>query len=142
MYVCYCDGSIEGGNPGGWAVGGWVLKDAVSGEVIEKGNVDLGRGEDRTNNMAEYAAVLGVFRYLVGRGETQKAIEIRSDSQLVIKQLHGEYKCANKVLLGFRDEILGLAEEFPEALYEWVPRAENSETDEQSRYLYRANSED
>ncbi len=139
MYVCYCDGSIEGGNPGGWAVGGWVLK-SDDGDVIEKGNVDLGKGPDRTNNMAEYAAVLGVFRYLVGRKETQQALEIRSDSQLVIKQLRGEYNCANEILMGFRDEILTLAEEFPEVLYEWIPRAENSEADEQSRHLYRANT--
>ena len=127
----YCDGSIEGGNPGGWAVGGWVLKDGDS--VVSYGCINLGTHDKLTNNIAEYAAVLGVVWWCYDNGADCPIIH--SDSMLVVKQLAGDWRCSKKELLFFRDWIWDLG---TFSSTKWIPRAENKEADMISRRLYPA----
>jgi len=136
-YVIHCDGSIEGGNPGGWAVGGWIA--TKEDEVVAYGCHDLGKGEDRTNNMAEYSAVYAAHAWCLSVS-SDSAISFKSDSQLIVKQLTGEFRCLNSALKEWCDDIRTVATMLRhrgcEIAYEWVPRAENAQADLVSRILY------
>lgn len=135
MHV-YCDGSIQGGNPGGWAVGGWVAKQ--HGDMpFARGAVDLGRKPGNTNNQAEYAAVEGALKSLSQTtSATDGAVVVFSDSQLVVNQLARKWQCGNPTLREYRQRIWELEKNFLSVRYQWIPREENSEADAQSRTLY------
>ena len=134
IYV-WCDGSIQGGNPGGWAVGGWVAKDE-EGEVINRGCIDLGTAPWTTNNQAEYSAVWAAMATLVRDGQAGEHLLVHSDSKLIINQLCGAYQVSNLTLKAFCEIIHRFKPEFLSISYKWVPREENEEADEQSRRLY------
>jgi len=134
-YVAHCDGSISGGNPGGWAVGGWVLRNDESCEVVQYGCVDLGKNEHNTNNMAEYAAVYGVMWWAYLHTPPTSRIDVFSDSRLVVMQLKQLWQCNRAQLIRFRDSIWSLTKKF-EVSYNWLPRNENKDADAVSRLLY------
>lgn len=140
IYV-YCDGSIKGGNPGGWAVGGWLAKTS-EGRVINRGCIDLGRKPWNTNNVAEYAAVWAALATLVRDGQANERLIVHSDSKLIVNQLRGAYQCANETLAAFCEIVHRLEVEFLKVTYKWIPRTQNTEADEQSRRLYDADTED
>ena len=135
-YVLYTDGSIEGGNPGGWATAGWVLYD-TDGCFIERGCIEVGRGGKVTNNQAEYAAVLNGVRQAKCIIAGESAILVRSDSKLVVNQMQGKWRCSNHLLDNYRHLIRRSAELAGFSLsYEWIPRAQNSAADLMSRMPY------
>ena len=136
-YVLYTDGSIEGGNPGGWATAGWVLYD-TAGALVSRGYLEVGRGEGVTNNQAEYAAVLdGVKALGVISLEKNPVVLVRSDSKLVVNQLQGNWRCTNEKLRLFIERVRFTAKERNMSVaYEWIPRASNSAADLMSRMPY------
>jgi 2-C-methyl-D-erythritol 2,4-cyclodiphosphate synthase len=90
--VCYTDGSSLG-NPG--PAGCSVVICDGTGEPLVSFKWNIGRN---TNNIAEYTAILELLSWLDGLSLHQKDIEIRSDSELVIKQLSGMYKVKSELL--------------------------------------------
>ena len=89
------------GNPGK-AASAYVVY--VDGEIVKKDSVYIGL---KTNNEAEYVAVRNALKWLK---ENQQNFTIDSvlfciDSELVVKQLNGEYKIKNLNLKKFIDEI-------------------------------------
>lgn len=136
MLYLYCDGAIEPKNPGGHAVGAWVLKNEA-GQVLGKGSHSYGSEPDVTNNIAEYGAVKSGIEQLIARGLVHAPITVRTDSELIVKQLNGVYACRNLVLREMRDAIYMMLEDFTdEVTFEWIPREENTEADTESRALY------
>lgn len=136
MLFVNTDGACEPSNPGGWGVGGWVIRDG-DGELLSTGTVDLGRPEDMTNNIAEYAAVHGALSDLVQMGLTEDSVVVRTDSKLVVEQLNDRWRCNHAHLRDWRDRIWKLCEAFEKRVgFQWVPRANNKEADEVSRSLY------
>src|SRR5690242_19898939 len=95
LLTLYCDGLCEP-NPGGWATWGWVAIDAA-GEIVAQAHGDLGRGYGRTNNVAEYQAVVEALRWAYKAGH--RAAAVRSDSLLVINQVLGEWHCTAPALM-------------------------------------------
>lgn len=140
-YFIYCDGAIKDGNPGGWGVGGWLIKDE-GGTVLEKGARDCGRGPTITNNVAEYTAVLAGLEKLIEFGYWGKDVEIvvRTDSQLVVRQLNGDYGVYAPTLAALNADVeklvLDLRKIGTSVRFEWIPREQNTEADEMSRTLY------
>jgi ribonuclease HI len=88
--VVHTDGAARG-NPGP-AGAGWVIETA-DGELVEEGCAYLG---ELTNNQAEYEALLHALRAVDPGPETE--IEIRADSELMVRQLNGEYRVKNAEL--------------------------------------------
>ncbi len=90
--VCYTDGSSLG-NPGpaGCSV---VVCDDV-GEPLVAFKWSIGRN---TSNIAEYKAIYELIAWLYGLDLQSKNIEIRSDSELAVKQLSGVYKVKSDLL--------------------------------------------
>ncbi len=82
--VIYCDGAARG-NPGEAAAGVAIWDEG--GESLGTVSLYLGR---RTNNQAEYAALLAGLMSAQVLGLTD--VEFRLDSELVVKQLNGEYR--------------------------------------------------
>ncbi|MCY3802301.1 MAG: ribonuclease HI family protein [Chloroflexi bacterium] len=82
--VIYCDGASRG-NPGEAAAGVAIWDER--GESLGTVSLYLGR---RTNNQAEYAALLAGVMSAQVLGLTD--VEFRLDSELVVKQLNGEYR--------------------------------------------------
>lgn len=130
--ILYFDGSIKGGNPGGSVTWGWY---------IEGGPSDYGYsfedGPAATNNVAEYLGLIHGLIYLVAGGKPSDEILIRGDSQLVIRQMQGEWgvnaenmKPLNAIARRLTDDLQsnGYIVE-----YEWIPRKENIIADELSR---------
>ena len=96
----YTDGGSRG-NPGKAALG--VVFYNEREQIIKKYEEYL--GNNLTNNDAEYSAVifaLKKFKALFGKAIAETSeVEIRSDSELMVKQLNGEYKIENEKIQKF-----------------------------------------
>ncbi|MGH2757976.1 MAG: ribonuclease HI family protein [Actinomycetota bacterium] len=119
--VLYVDGASFG-NPGPSGTG-VVLQ--VGDEVIVERSEDAGYG---TNNQAEYRALLEGLAEAVQRGI--RKLLVRSDSQLLVRQMTGEYKLKAKGLRGLKAEADALLERFDQVRFEHVPRERNALADE------------
>ena len=125
--IIYTDGGSRG-NPGPAALG-VVFMDA-SGKVIKEYGKALGR---RTNNEAEYEAVLFGLqkaRALFGREKISgMQVEVRMDSELVSRQLAGEYKVEEERIWPIFMKIWNTRMDFPNIAFRHVPREENRRAD-------------
>ena len=135
--IVYTDGGSRG-NPGPAAIG-VVIKDA-------RGNVIKGYGKTlgiTTNNEAEYGAVVSALqkvKALFGREKIKHvSVEMRMDSQLVCRQLSGEYKIEQERLFPHFIKVWNSKMDFGDVSFTHVPREQNREADaEVNRALDRA----
>jgi ribonuclease HI len=122
----YCDGGARN-NPGPAAIG--VVIEISKSEIKEYSEF-LGSA---TNNQAEYQAVifaLKKIKQLIGKEKSQALeVEIRSDSELLIKQLNGQFKIKDKDLQPLFFEIWNTKQDFKDVKFIQVPREENKEAD-------------
>ena len=88
--IIYTDGAARG-NPGPAAIGA-IIKDEP-GNVIARLSRRIGI---TTNNQAEYRAVITALEKAVSLGA--KYVILKSDSELVVKQINGRYKIKNAAL--------------------------------------------
>lgn len=122
--VLYVDGASFG-NPGPSGIGVVLI---VDGESVVTRAEDIGYG---TNNRAEYTALLEGLRTARDRGVTD--LTVRSDSQLLVRQMQGEYKVKHKGLIPLRIEAEALTRQFERVRFEHVPREMNEEADALSK---------
>lgn len=132
--LVYCDGLCEPRNPGGIACYGFVIY--REGEAIAQGYGEVCRGPEATNNVAEYSAAIAALTRLVDLGLTEEAVEVRSDSQLLVRQMQGEYAVRNRRIAALHGKLRRLAARFRRLRWRWVPREENWEADALSRRAY------
>jgi len=117
----YTDGGARG-NPGP-AAAGYVLKTA-EGETFEAGEY-LGTA---TNNQAEYEALQrGLARARVA-GVDQ--LDVYMDSELIVKQIGGEYRVKNADLKPLYEAVCALIAAFDRVTFQHVPRAKNKRADQ------------
>lgn len=115
------DGASRG-NPGP-ASYALILKDP-SGKVVFQLGKKLGR---QTNNVAEYYALLAALDYAVGHGI--RALRIRSDSELLVRQMKGRYKVKSADLKPLHERALKLARQLEYFVIEHILREMNREAD-------------
>ena len=115
------DGGARG-NPGPGGAG-IVIRDP-SGAVVCRGGAFLG---EVTNNVAEYEALLWGLRAAGALGA--RHVRVRADSELVVKQMRGEYRVKNAGLKPLFLEAQSLRRRFDSTSFEHVVRAENAEAD-------------
>lgn len=127
----YFDGACGPKNPGGIAGYCWRLLDDEDKEIAMD-RQEVCRGPEATNNIAEYAGVTNGLRYLKSINWTGK-VDIYGDSQLVIRQLNGEYKVKKDTLIPYYKECMSLLENW-EWTANWIPREENTECDKLSKF--------
>ncbi|MBI2640787.1 MAG: ribonuclease HI family protein [Candidatus Sungbacteria bacterium] len=125
--IIFTDGGARG-NPGPAAIG-VVIKDA-SGHTIKSYGEAIG---ETTNNEAEYRAVISALakvKALLGKEKVKNiALEINMDSELVKKQLNGEYRIEEEKLFPFFIKIWNLRMDFGEVKFHHIPRERNKEAD-------------
>src|SRR3989338_1267318 len=126
-YIIHTDGGSSG-NPGPSAIG-VVIEKSGGGLKHEYGEF-VGVG---TNNEAEYKAVifaLKKLKQLIGKEEAGKTkAEIHADSELLCRQLNGEYKIMDEKIQKLFLEIWNLKLDFGEMIFKHVRREENKDAD-------------
>lgn len=131
--VIYFDGACEPRNPGGYGLWAWVAL-ARDGSEVAHDYGSLGRGPDMTNNRAEYAALLEALHYL--ELHDFRNVVVRGDSQLVVRQVNGEWACNSPHLQPLCRLAQISCEAATIARLEWVPREKNVRADGYSRQAY------
>jgi ribonuclease HI len=123
--IVHTDGGARG-NPGPAAIG-VVVYDHNRQPLLEHGAV-IG---STTNNEAEYQALLFALRWLQQQDLTQvKSLTFNLDSELVIKQINGEYRVKHPNLLALYYEALSLIKSLAvKPKFSHVRRVENSTAD-------------
>jgi ribonuclease HI len=117
----FTDGGARG-NPGPAAYG-YVLEDP-------EGNVLAAHGEAigvATNNVAEYSALVAGLEKAAEQGVTE--LEVVSDSELMVKQMRGEYRVKNEALQALQQRAARLARGVGQVTYTAVRREHNELAD-------------
>ena len=119
--VAYLDGGSRG-NPGpaGWGV---RIEDA-QGNLVEEFCGSLGFA---TNNVAEYNGLLAALRWATDRGT--RPLVVRSDSELLVKQMLGIYRVKNAGLQPLYQEAKSLVSRLGRVTFQHVRRELNTEAD-------------
>jgi ribonuclease HI len=121
MIRAYIDGGARG-NPGPAGYG--VRIEDADGELVEELHGALGVA---TNNVAEYNGLLAALRWAVDHGH--RDVHIRSDSELLVKQMRGEYKVKHPGLQPLFVRARLLVMELGKVTFEHVRREQNKEAD-------------
>ncbi len=119
--VVHVDGGARG-NPGPAAAAAVVSN--AGGEPLAEDAELLGR---TTNNVAEYRALLLGLR--LARELGAEEVEVIGDSELIAKQVLGEYKVKNEALRPLHSEARAALTQFARWSIRTVPRAQNAEAD-------------
>jgi ribonuclease HI len=119
--VVHVDGGARG-NPGPAAAA--AIVSAPGGEVLDEATELLGA---TTNNVAEYRALLlGVGR---ARALGATEVDVVNDSELVARQVNGEYKVKHPAMQPLHAQALAALRDFERWSIRTVPRAQNAAAD-------------
>jgi ribonuclease HI len=118
----HVDGGARG-NPGPAAAAA-VIRDAVTGEVLDEATEVLGK---TTNNVAEYRGLLLGLARARALGATE--VEVINDSELIAKQVNGEYKVKHEAMKPLHAQALEALTAFDSWTVRSVPRAQNADAD-------------
>jgi ribonuclease HI len=118
----FSDGGSRG-NPGQAAVAA-ILEDPNKGEVLEEYAERIGI---ETNNVAEYRALIEGLK--MTRKFQPSRLICHLDSELVVRQLNGQYQVKMLTLKPYFDEAQRLASEFSDVIFTHIPRADNYRAD-------------
>lgn len=125
--IIHSDGGARG-NPGPGACA-FVVEEGE--EVLYKGSKYLGKV---TNNIAEYSGVLEALNWLYTNKEILSndfgPVEFYMDSELVVRQINGQYKVKDENLRKIFLELKGLLDQLPvKVLFINIPRNKNKTAD-------------
>ena len=80
-----------------------------------------------TNNVAEYQALIAGLEMALDHGA--RRLIVYADSELVVRQLNGQYRVRNEDLAALHEQALRLLRELPDAQVKHIPREQNAEAD-------------
>jgi ribonuclease HI len=109
-------------NPGPASVG--IEIKSVDGKFAKEISRDIGHA---TNNEAEYRALIMGLQELVELGAAHVNIEM--DSQLVVRQVNGQYRVKKEELKPLYNEVKGFLKKFTSYTLEHIPREKNTVAD-------------
>ena len=119
-YTAHCDGGSRG-NPGPAGYGVHIRRD--DGTIVElKESLGL-----CTNNVAEYNGLLAALRWAAAQGVT--TLHLKADSELLVKQMRGEYRVKNAGLQPLYEEARRLVGRIGRVTFEHVRREFNRDAD-------------
>ena len=125
-YTIVFDGGSHG-NPG-LGYGSYALIRNQDGKLRKR---RLRFGDQITSNQAEYQALIAALEDLIntivkaGRSPKDFSVEIRGDSQLVMRQIEGSWKTKSLALMPLRDRVEELLEIIGSVELTWQPRAKS-----------------
>ena len=121
-YIVHTDGAARG-NPGPAAIG--VVIEDEEGRTVYEASRALGV---RTNNEAEYLALITALEYL--KDVRPAEVEFRLDSELVVKQIGGQYKVKEPRLQALHGQVIMLLNAVKKFRFRHVRREQNARADE------------
>lgn len=121
-WIVYADGASRG-NPGPAAIGAVIHN--PQGEEVHLISRRIGRA---TNNVAEYRAAIAALEAALALGARQ--VELRMDSELVVRQLGHRYRVRNPKLRRLFARVQELGRQFDSLQICAIPRARNQRADE------------
>ncbi len=119
--VINTDGCSKG-NPGPAAIG-VTIKDE-QGKLLASISQPIGLA---TNNQAEYRAIISALDYTLRLGANQ--VNMRSDSELVVNQINGQYRVKNTSLKPLYQKVKQLQTQLEGFTITHIPRQQNREAD-------------
>jgi ribonuclease HI len=123
-FVVYTDGASRG-NPGPSSIGAAIYVDGPDGlEEVASISEPIGH---TTNNVAEYKAVVAALELVGVFGPAE--VVVRADSQLLVRQLDGDYRVKSPNLKPLFAEVRRLVENLPNVEFEHVRRELNTRAD-------------
>ncbi|HEB74765.1 MAG TPA: ribonuclease HI family protein [Nitrospirae bacterium] len=127
--MIFADGASSG-NPGPAGIGVVVVVDGRKITISEP----IGRA---TNNVAEYTALLRGLETAAEHDASR--VRVCLDSELIVRQLNGQYKVRNRGLLPLYRRVTALLGGFEGYTVTHIPRSENSEADSLAKKAVRKN---
>ncbi|MFN8009185.1 MAG: reverse transcriptase-like protein [Terriglobia bacterium] len=120
-FIAYIDGGSRG-NPGVAGYGVFLLDENRNplAEISEPIGI-------QTNNHAEYLALIGALRYT--HSQQGEALQVYADSELLVRQINGQYKVRNPKLKELYDQAQVLIRGLKRFTLQHIPREENREAD-------------
>ncbi|MDD5190623.1 MAG: ribonuclease HI family protein [Dehalococcoidales bacterium] len=128
--IIHTDG-LSKGNPGPGAIGA-TLKD-VNGKAVASIAQAIGV---TTNNVAEYKALIAALEKAHQLGAVD--VEIRSDSELMVRQVTGRYKVKSPLIAPLYMQVNKLLSKFNAVKITHIPRELNAEADELANLAIKA----
>jgi len=119
--IIHADGASRG-NPGPAAIGA-TIKDA-EGKLVARVSRRIGHA---TNNQAEYQALIAALREAIKIGAKQ--VDVSLDSELLVKQIRGQYRVKNASLKPLHQKIKQLQSQLQAFTISHIPRQQNKEAD-------------
>ncbi|HUR38063.1 MAG TPA: ribonuclease HI [Planctomycetota bacterium] len=134
MIEAYFDGLCDP-NPGGVATYGFVIR--KDGKKLQEGHGLAGKPKSpqATNNVAEYTGLIKALEWLLDQ-KLSGPVVIRGDSDLIVRQVKGEYKVKSPLLAPLHRQAVDLLDQLPEARLEWIPRERNADADRLTNLAY------
>ncbi len=129
--IVHFDGACQPARGGGVATYGFTI-DSAHGHIEDAGLAVPPGAVHATNNVAEYCGAIRALEQLLEDGYRGRVI-VRGDSQLVIRQMTGEYEVRAEHLVAYRERLRQLLGAFSLVRFEWIPREENQRADELSK---------
>ena len=120
MITAYIDGGARG-NPGPAGYGVYIQ---LPGGAVEELHGGVGIA---TNNVAEYNGLLAALKWAIDHGH--RRLHIRADSELLVKQMRGEYKVKNPGLQPLAARARAMASQLERVTFEHVRREHNKDAD-------------
>ena len=132
-YILFFDGSSSASHEGSYGV---VIRGGYAADI----HGTLADGP-HTNNEAEYSGLIAGLEHMLGNADAPVALgdelSVQGDSQLVIKQMIGEYAVRAPNLVPLHSKAISLVSDLEAkgiaVNFEWVPRERNEEADAISR---------
>jgi ribonuclease HI len=132
----YFDGLCQPINPGGISCFAFIVKSDERIIHSDYGVAAKPFSEESTNNVAEYTALAKALQWLLANNFNSNKVEIKSDSQLVVNQLTGDYKVKARRILPLFKHVLFLKTKFQDIQIKWIPRDMNREADTLTNKAY------
>jgi probable phosphoglycerate mutase len=115
--------NIDGGSRGNPGPAGYGVRIECGGDVVDLREA-LGV---TTNNVAEYRGLIAALAWAAAHGVSR--LHVRSDSELLVKQMRGEYRVKNEGLKPLADEARRLVHRIGDVRFEHVRREQNTDAD-------------
>lgn len=129
--IIYTDGGARG-NPGPAACG-YAINGKGYGEFLGI----------KTNNQAEYQGLISALKKvlaMLGKNKTkQTEVEVRMDSELIVRQMNNQYKISNEKMQTMYVEVHNLILDFKKVSFTHVPREQNKLADKMVNQAIDAN---
>jgi len=119
--IAHTDGGARG-NPGPAACGAFLTD--TSGKVLKEHGRYLG---ETTNNVAEYSGVIDALEHAKELGADE--VDMYLDSELVVRQLNGQYKVRDQNLAALFMRVWNLRTAFRKVTFSHVRREQNKDAD-------------